>query len=74
MAVHLIDARGLRCPQPVLKITAQAVKTQAGDVIEAIGDCPTFEKDIRDWCGRTRKVLLWIKDEGGGAKRCQIQF
>jgi tRNA 2-thiouridine synthesizing protein A len=44
-----------------------------GDVLEVTADCPTFEKDIRDWCSRSKKILLWIRDEGT-AKICQIQF
>jgi tRNA 2-thiouridine synthesizing protein A len=74
MAVQVLDAKGLKCPQPTLKITAMAVKMKPGDVLEAIADCPTFEKDVRDWCTRSKKILLWIKDESGGNKRCQIQF
>jgi tRNA 2-thiouridine synthesizing protein A len=73
MAVQSLDARGLKCPQPTLKITALAVKMKSGDILEAVADCETFEKDVRDWCGRTKKVLLWMRAEGN-AKRCQIQF
>lgn len=73
MAVQQLDARGLKCPQPTLKVTVMAVKMKPGDVLEVIADCPTFEKDVRDWCTRSRKTLLWIKDDAG-AKRCQIQF
>jgi tRNA 2-thiouridine synthesizing protein A len=42
--------------------------------LEVLGDCPTFEKDLRIWCERLKKVLLSIKDEGGNAQRIQIQF
>ena len=73
MAVTTFDARGLKCPQPTLKVTIMATKMKAGDVLEVVADCPTFEQDVRDWCQRARKVLLWIREEGG-AKRCQIQF
>jgi tRNA 2-thiouridine synthesizing protein A len=73
MAVQTLDARGLKCPQPTLKITAMAVKMKTGDILEAVADCNTFEKDVRDWCTRTKKVLLWMRAEGE-AKRCQIQF
>jgi tRNA 2-thiouridine synthesizing protein A len=73
MATQLIDARGLKCPQPTLKITVIAAKMQPGDLLEVIADCPTFEKDVRDWCTRAKKTLLWIREEQG-AKRCQVQF
>jgi len=45
-----------------------------GDLIDILGDCPTFEKDIRTWCDRLGKVLLSVNDEGAGKKRIQIQF
>jgi tRNA 2-thiouridine synthesizing protein A len=43
-----------------------------GDILEVVADCPTFEKDVRDWCDRTKKALLWMKAEGD-AKRCQVR-
>lgn len=73
MALQVLDARGLKCPQPTLKITTMAVRMQPGDVLEATADCPTFEKDVRDWCARSKKLLVWVKEEGG-AKKVRIQF
>jgi len=74
MAVQILDAKGLKCPQPTLKITALAIKVARGDVLEVVADCPTFEKDVRDWCTRYKKPLLWMKEMGGGVMACQIQF
>jgi tRNA 2-thiouridine synthesizing protein A len=73
MATHNLDARGLKCPQPTLKVAAMAIKIPKGDVLEVTADCPTFETDLRDWCGRSKKILMWIRDEGG-AKKAQVQF
>ena len=73
MAVQMLDTRGLKCPVPTLKITVLAVKMKTGDVLEVMADCPTFEKDVRDWCKRSQKILLWIREESL-VKRCQIQF
>ncbi|HIJ80318.1 MAG TPA: sulfurtransferase TusA family protein [Desulfuromonadales bacterium] len=73
MPVTTLDARGLKCPQPTLKITVMAVRMKAGDTLEVLADCPTFEKDVRDWCSRARKTLLWIREEGT-AKKALIQF
>jgi tRNA 2-thiouridine synthesizing protein A len=74
MATQTLDAKGLKCPQPTLKVTVMATKMKPGDILEVAADCPSFEKDLREWCTRSKKVLLWIKDEGAGAKRAQIQF
>jgi tRNA 2-thiouridine synthesizing protein A len=74
MATVILDTSGLKCPQPVLKIAAKSPDMQIGDILEVLGDCPTFGKDIRAWCKRLKKTLLFIRDEGSGKMRCQIQF
>jgi tRNA 2-thiouridine synthesizing protein A len=74
MSVIKLDTTGLKCPQPVLKIAAKSADMKQGDILEVIGDCPTFERDIRAWCKRLKKTLIFIKDEGAGRMRCQIQF
>ncbi len=74
MATEILDTLGLKCPQPVLKIASKTPDMKPGDILEVVGDCPTFEKDIRVWCQRLNKTLLFIKSEGNGSMRCQIQF
>jgi len=74
MAVRVLDTLGLKCPQPVLKIAVMAPEMRPGDVLEVLGDCPTFENDLRIWCERLQKVFLSIKDEGRDKKQIQIQF
>ncbi len=74
MMVVKLDTTGSRCPQPILKIATKSPDMQPGDILEITGDCPSFEKDIRAWCMRLRKTLMFIRDEGGGRMRCQIRF
>ncbi|MGD8513827.1 MAG: sulfurtransferase TusA family protein [Deltaproteobacteria bacterium] len=74
MTVEVLDTLGQRCPQPVLKIAVRAPDMKPGDILEVLGDCPTFEKDVRIWCERLGKVFLSVKNEGGNKKRIQIQF
>lgn len=74
MATQVVDALGLKCPQPVLRIAAKSPDMKSGDVMEVLADCPTFEKDVKAWCDRMKKVLLWLRDEGEGKFRAQIQF
>ena len=69
-----LDTLGLKCPEPILKIAAASADLKEGNTLEVLADCPTFEKDVRNWCERVKKTLLWIKDEDDGKKRCQIQF
>ena len=74
MATEVLDCVGMKCPQPVLKMAAKAATMKAGDILELLGDCPTFEKDARQWCDRTGKTLLAVRDEGGGKLRAQVQI
>ena len=74
MATAFLDTVGLKCPQPVLKIAVRAPEMKPGDILEVLGDCPTFEKDVRTWCDRLGKVFLSIKDEGNNKQRIRIQF
>ena len=73
MAVQLLDARGVKCPQPTLKMTVMALKMKPGDVLEGTAGCPSFDQDVRSWCLRSKKIMLWMKDDGT-AKLCRIQF
>jgi len=74
MAVATLDAVGLKCPQPVLRIAAKARELSAGDILEVLGDCPTFEQDVRNWADRMNKVILSVKNEGADRRKIQIQF
>jgi tRNA 2-thiouridine synthesizing protein A len=73
MARELLDCRGMKCPQPVLKIAAKSAQMNAGDVLEVLGDCSTFEKDVRAWCTRTSKTLMAVNNEGT-AQKAMIQL
>lgn len=71
---RLLDATGLKCPQPVLKLSVVSAEMKSGEILEIIGDCPTFEKDVTAWCGRLKKTLLLIRDEGNDRKHALIRF
>lgn len=73
MATKTIDATGLRCPQPILKITVAVPEMQPGDILEIHADCATFEDDVRKWCDRMNKTLLAINHDGNKSV-AQIQF
>jgi tRNA 2-thiouridine synthesizing protein A len=73
MPVHKLDTLGLKCPQPVLKIAVKASFMKPGDILEVLGDCPTFERDVRVYCERLKRVFLSVNQNGNG-KKIQIQF
>jgi tRNA 2-thiouridine synthesizing protein A len=74
MGVQVLDTLGLKCPQPVIKIAVKSPDMKPGDILEVLGDCPTFEKDVRTWCKRLGRVVLSVKDEEDNKKTIQIQF
>jgi tRNA 2-thiouridine synthesizing protein A len=69
----VIDAKGLQCPQPRLKMSVESMSLKPGDILECVADCATFEADVKEWCKHSKKALLWIKTEADGAKRCQVR-
>lgn len=58
MRESLLDTVGMKCPQPMLKLAVSASRMQGGDTLIVMGDCPTFEHDVRVWCQRLRKTFI----------------
>ena len=74
MAMKILDTLGQKCPQPILKLAVEAPRMERGEILEILGDCPTFESDVRKWCDRLGKVMLAVVVDGSSQKRIQIQF
>lgn len=47
--IILVDAKGLKCPMPVIKLQQQVRKSQAGDTIQISCTDPGAQKDIASW-------------------------
>ena len=73
MSVHQLDTLGMKSPKPVLRLALIAPQMQQGDILEVVGDSPTFKKDICKWCERLDRVVLGVEDEGR-ISRIRIQF
>jgi len=50
MTRHVIDARNLLCPLPVIRTQQAVAKLEAGDVIEVCATDPGALHDIPTWC------------------------
>jgi TusA-related sulfurtransferase len=74
MITETFDASGLRYPECILKIATKAAHMNPGEILEVLGDCEDFEKNLRAWCTETGRVFLATEDEEGDKKRIQIQF
>jgi tRNA 2-thiouridine synthesizing protein A len=61
---EVLNCKGLKCPQPVLKTAIKANSLPAGTTLEVQADCPSFADDITKWCNDTGKVMVSIVDQG----------
>src|SRR5260370_23288394 len=73
MDARVIDARGMKCPLPALKMMNASMAMKPGEILEVIADCPSFETDVRKFCQARGKALLFVKAEGI-CKRVQIRI
>lgn len=55
---HDIDARGLRCPEPVMLLHARIRKALAGEIIRVRADDPASDRDIPAFCENLGHTLL----------------
>ena len=62
---EILDCKGMKCPQPVLKTAIKANMLPQGTTLEVHADCHTFSQDIEKWCNDNSKVLISIVDKGG---------
>jgi len=46
----LVDARGLRCPLPVIRLAAVAKGLPAGTVLTVLSTDPAAKLDVPAWC------------------------
>lgn len=74
MSFKTLDATGLKCPQPILKMSLLSAGMNQGDIMEVTADCPTFEADVRAWCIRLKKTLFVVRSLEGYRKVVQIRF
>jgi TusA-related sulfurtransferase len=55
-----LDARGLVCPMPIIKLSKVIKEMQAGDTLEVRADDPAFESDVTIWCEKLGHQLIEV--------------
>ncbi|MDG4812061.1 sulfurtransferase TusA family protein [Hydrogenovibrio sp. 3SP14C1] len=66
-----IDAKGLKCPMPVIKLQQQTRKSNAGDHLLIECTDPGAEKDITSWCKVNRHKVIHVQPTETG---CTIEI
>ncbi len=56
-ADHLVDAKGLKCPMPVIKLQQQVRQSRPGELISIECTDPGAEKDITSWTRVNKHTL-----------------
>lgn len=56
--VHKLDARGLKCPMPIVKAKKQIESLAGGDTLEVLATDPGSVKDFQGWVAVNKKASL----------------
>jgi tRNA 2-thiouridine synthesizing protein A len=56
-----IDAVGLYCPEPILKLAEHIKTMEEGQTLKIMADDPGSLEDIPAWCRRTGHLLVSIE-------------
>ena len=65
MAEHLLDAKGLNCPLPILKAKKALKDVPTGEVLQVLSTDPGSKADFEAFCRTTGNELVESKSEGG---------
>ena len=63
-----VDARGLRCPLPVIRLAAAARSAPAGTRITVLANDPAARHDVPAWCrmrGHELREMTEVSDPSG---------
>ena len=63
-----LNACGLQCPGPIIKVKENIEKLNNGEVLEVSVNDMGFMKDIPAWCNSTGNTLLNVKNDNGTIK------
>lgn len=65
MTQHRLDARGLLCPMPVIRVQQRIETLQPGDVLEVVCTDPGAANDVPAWCRVHGHTLRELTEEAG---------
>ena len=61
---HVLDAKGLNCPLPILKAKKALNQVPSGGVLQVLATDPGSVADFEAFCRQTGNELLESKTEG----------
>lgn len=68
-----LDARGLKCPLPILRCKKALADVGSGEILKVIATDPGSVKDFQAFCKQTGHEMLSV-GEGGNAPQKEFIF
>ncbi|MBN2526699.1 MAG: FAD-dependent oxidoreductase [Deltaproteobacteria bacterium] len=65
MAVLEVDACGLQCPGPIMKLKTEIEKIKPGERLLQKASDPGFARDVKSWCNMTGHRLVTLREKKG---------
>ena len=73
MTEKILDATGLVCPLPVLKLRKHLKSMKIGDVVTVLADDPAAKIDVPHFCNETGHTLISQKATGSCATEYHVK-
>lgn len=70
--VRNIDATGLQCPGPILRLKNELETVKAGEAVCITTSDPGFAADIAGWCHSTCNQLVEVMPSGNGTYKATV--
>jgi tRNA 2-thiouridine synthesizing protein A len=61
---HVLDARGLNCPLPILRTKKALNALEPGEIVKVVSTDPGSLKDMVSFCDQTGNTLVSSRQEG----------
>ncbi len=71
--IRTVDARGRRCPQPVIELAAAIADVAPDAVVDLLADDPAARVDVPVWCRMRRHRLLALDEDDDGVLHFRVQ-
>ncbi len=65
MATHSIDAKGLQCPAPIMRLFNWSKTAKPDDQVSITATDIGFLSDVKAWCQKTRNELVSLEEADG---------
>ena len=63
--VHFVDAKGLKCPGPIVKVDEAVKSVSVGEEVQVEATEKAFFSDVDVWCQRTGNELKSLSEKDG---------